>query len=233
MSEVTFTLKINKHIVIGLVIGLIVGSCATLLIGGVSFGKDKEAAVPSPAPTADAGGDKQPSVVQINLTNDDHIRGNKDAKVVLVEYSDFECPYCGRHHPTMKKIFEKYGDKIAWVYRHFPLSFHPQSTPAALASECASEQGKFWEYMDGLFSNQASLGDVYYNKLASDLGLDAKKFSDCYASQKYKDRVNKDYTQGQTDGVEGTPATFINGVLVSGAVPEAQLSSIIDQQLAK
>jgi len=105
--------------------------------------------------------------------------------------------------------------------------------PAALASECASEQGKFWEFHDALFENQAKLGDALYNQTAKDLGLDAKQFSECYTSEKYKDKVNADLSSGQTNGVGGTPATFVNGTLVSGAVPEVQLSSLIDQELAK
>lgn len=169
------------------------------------------------------------------LTDADHVRGNLDkAKVVLVEYSDYECPFCGRHHPTMQALADKYGDDVAWVYRHFPLtSIHPQAYPAALAAECANEQGKFWEYTDELVENQSSLNDTYYSKLAGDLGLNASKFSDCYESEKYKSVVDGDMATARAAGVTGTPATFVNGQLISGAVDQATFESLIDAELAK
>lgn len=167
-------------------------------------------------------------------TNEDHVRGDlKKAEVVIIEYSDFECPFCSRHHPTMLQVMEEYGDKVAWVYRHFPLSFHPQAEPAALASECAAEQGKFWEYADELFANQDSLAAGYYSTLAAELGLNQGKFDDCFESKKYQAEVDGDTSSGATAGVSGTPATFINGQMISGAVPFASLKTVIDAELAK
>lgn len=168
------------------------------------------------------------------VTNEDHVRGDlKKAKVVIVEYSDFECPFCGRHHPTMQQVMDEYGDDVAWVYRHFPLSFHPEANPAALASECAAEQGKFWEYADELFANQDSLAEGYYSQLAGELGLNQNKFDDCLESAKYQAVVDADTATGAAAGVNGTPATFINGQLISGAVPFASLKTVIDAELAK
>lgn len=165
------------------------------------------------------------------VTDADHIRGNPNAKVVMIEYSDFECPFCERHHPNMLQLEEEFGDDIAWVYRHYPLSFHPDAFPAAVASECANEQGKFWEYADGLFENQALLGDDYYPELAGELGLNVSQFETCLDSGKYDDFINGQQAAGTAAGVTGTPATFINGQLVSGAVPYASLQGIVEAAL--
>ena len=174
------------------------------------------------------------------VTSTDHIRGDKNAKVVVIEYSDFQCPYCSRHHPTMQKIADQYGNKIAWVYRHFPLSFHPNAQPVAVASECASEQGKFWEFADAMFAGQADnlesdedTANAFVTKTAQTLGLDLAKFASCLTSGKYDDLIDASETGGSSAGVTGTPATFINGQLVSGAVPLATLTKMIDAELAK
>lgn len=168
------------------------------------------------------------------VTDSDHVRGDlKKAKVVLVEYSDYECPFCSRHHPTMVDIAEKYGDDVAWVYRHFPLSFHPEAKPAALAAECADEQGKFWEYTDALFENQDKLGDDFYVEVANTLGLNESEFTDCLESEEYASVITADQASGRAAGVSGTPATFVNGQLVSGAVSAETLEQLIDAELAK
>lgn len=235
----TFSFTINRHLIVGLIVGLVLGSCLTM--GGAwvikafsSKDADKAVAVNNAAAQpADNNDANAPVRAEIVLTDQDHIRGDKNAPVVMVVYSDFQCPYCQRHDSTMQSIMQKYGNKVAWVYRHFPLSFHENAKPAALAAECAGEQGKFWEYSDGLFANQDQLGAVFFNKLAADLKLDASKFSSCYTSSKYNARVDADLAQGQTYGVEGTPATFVNGTLVSGAIPQVQLEQAIDQELQK
>lgn len=168
-------------------------------------------------------------------TADDHVRGDlKKAKVVLIEYSDFECPFCNRHHPTMKQIAEEYGDDVAWVYRHFPLtSIHPNAAPAANASECAAEQGEFWDYADALVDNYQTLNEAKYLEIAEDLGLNTNKFQDCLDSQKYASKVAEQAQGGIAAGATGTPATFINGVLVSGAVPVESMKTMIDELLAQ
>ncbi len=174
------------------------------------------------------------------VTSSDHIRGNKNAKVVMIEYSDFQCPYCERHHPTLQKIMDAYGDKIEWVYRHFPLSFHANAKPTAVASECASEQGKFWEFADAMFKGQtanlegdAATASAFVTKTATDLGLNMTKFASCLTSGKYDSLIDASEAGGAAAGVNGTPATFINGQMVSGAVPYATLTSMIDAALAK
>ena len=226
------------------VFGLVTGIALMAILGGginlPSFDSAGTARGSNDKVVADFGDDTgspvgaQPSAQLAPVTADEHIRGDiNKAKVVLVEYSDFECPFCERHHPTVQQALDEFGDDVAWVYRHFPLSFHPEARPSALASECAAEQGKFWEYGDELFANQSKLGDAYYEELAGDLGLDVGQFNDCYESEKYADIVDADQASGAAAGVSGTPATFVNGVLVSGAVPYATLQDAIEQALVQ
>lgn len=179
-------------------------------------------------------GPEQPSApVNITVSEDDHIRGPKNALITIVEYSDFQCPFCARFHPEMQKVVTTYGDKVRWVFRHFPLNqIHPEAQKASEASECAAEQGKFWEYADKLFENQTQLGTTVYEKLAKDLSLNTGKFSSCLSSGKYAEKVNNSLVEGSRYGVQGTPGSFINGQVVPGAVPFEQLKSIIDAQLA-
>lgn len=176
-----------------------------------------------------------PTVADIEIKDTDYIRGNKDAKVTLVEYSDFECPFCASVKPTIDQILDTYGDDVRLIYRHYPLSFHPQAQKAAEASECAAEQDKFWEMHDKLFEqNEAGTMSVAsFKTAAGELGLDQADFDDCLDSGKYAQKVKDDMTEGTSYGVQGTPATFVNGTLVSGAVPFAQFASVIDAALAE
>ncbi len=163
-----------------------------------------------------------------------HIRGNKNAKVKLVEYSDFQCPYCERHYPTIKQILAEYGDKVSFEYKHFPLNnIHPLAQPAAEASECASEQGKFWEYHDKIFENQRTLSQATLTQWAQDLGLNMTKFNSCVQAGTYRTKVQEQAAEGAGMDVEGTPATFVNGQLVSGALPYEAFKQLIDAELAK
>lgn len=140
-----------------------------------------------------------------------HTYGNKDAKVYLVEFSDFQCPACGSFYPVVKDITEKNKDELLFVYRHFPLTQHPQAMPAALASEAAAEQGKFWEMHDYLFENQDSLDEAMIIKGAEELGLDKDKFEKAFKDKKYEDVVTKDIADGNRFGVNSTPTFFLNG----------------------
>lgn len=168
-------------------------------------------------------------------SKEDHIRGNVNAKVTLLVYSDFECPFCGRFVPSLEQAAKEYGDKIRIVFRHFPLSFHQQAMPAALASECASEQGKFWEFHDEMFKNQTSLSDKLYKDTATKLGLNMTKFNDCVSSAKYNTKIQNQMSGGSAAGVGGTPHTIVSGpkgtTPVSGAQPFASLKAAIDSVL--
>ena len=199
-----------------------------LALGGVlrEQAVAREPTAPAPTPEAPAG------KVEIKVNNTDHILGSSKAKVTIVEFSDFQCPFCERFFPSLKRALSEYKDTVRLVYRHFPLdSIHPEARPAALASECAAEQGKFWEYHDKLFANQAKLGAAYYPQLAAELKLNTNKFNDCLNSKKYESKVDADYQSGIDAGARGTPHSVVNGVVVSGAVPYEQLKSIIDQAL--
>ena len=209
------------------------GDCSIESLGSSDSVKSAAAAAPTaaaeavPAPTATG----VPAVTQA-----DHIRGNEDAPITIIEYSDFECPFCSRFHPTMQQVMEEYDGKVRWIYRHFPLSFHPQALPAANAAECAAEQDKFWEYADELFANQASLGDDFYAKLAGDLGLNVSKWQECYDSDKYQDVIQAQAQTGASAGVSGTPGSFVidqdgNAIPIKGALPFSSVVAAIDSVL--
>jgi len=216
--------------VVGLVLILV------LLLNGVAIGAKAGtptvAAPTTPPPTADAGDTQLPPAGPVpEVDGDDHVRGNPNAKVTLIEYSDFECPYCLRHVDTMEQILAAYPNDVRLIYRHYPLSFHPQAQKAAEASECAGEQGKFWEMHDAIFAaNEAGLMSVQkWKDTAASLGLNTSQFNDCLDTGKMAGRVNTDLSEGTVAGVGGTPGTFVNGSLVEGAVPYATFDSIVKQ----
>jgi len=158
--------------------------------------------------------------------------GGKDAPVTIVEFSDFQCPYCGRAEPTLKQVREKYGDKIRLVYMDFPLGIHDHAIDAASAGRCAGEQGKFWPFHDLMFSDQTKLKPDDLKADAKKLGLDTAKFDECLDKGKYKAAIESDMAQGHDLGVDGTPAFFINGRPMTGAQPFEKFQTTIDEELA-
>lgn len=161
------------------------------------------------------------------------LRGNPNAPVTIVEFSDYECPYCHQAEATVKQVLAKYGEKVNLSYRDFPLTaIHAQAEIAAEASRCALEQGKFWEYHDQLFGASKLDKDALL-EYARNLKLDDKQFGSCLASEKYKADVAKDEQEGRTAGVNGTPGFFINGVSLSGAQPPDAFSRLIDDELGR
>jgi len=160
-------------------------------------------------------------------------RGRPDAPVRIVEFSDFQCPYCLRAHSTVIQILSTYGDRVHFVYRHFPVPGHPNARPAAEAAACANDQGKFWPYHDRLFANPTRLTDADLKRHAAEVGLDAAKFDACFDSHKFKSVVDTDIREANELGVTGTPAFFINGRLLSGAQPFEAFSKIIDEELER
>jgi protein-disulfide isomerase len=161
-------------------------------------------------------------------------RGPVDAPVTLIEFSDFQCPFCSRVIPTLKRIEEAYGDKVRLVFRQFPLHrLHPDAQKAAEASLCANDQEKFWEMHDAMFADQGGLAVDKLKEKAANLGLDVEAFSECLDSDQYADRVNADLQAGSAVGVTGTPAIFINGRFLSGAQPYEEIAKVIDDELSR
>ncbi|MBI3032942.1 DsbA family protein [Candidatus Woesearchaeota archaeon] len=166
----------------------------------------------------------------------DHVKGKADAKITMIEWSDFQCPFCGKFYsetlPELQKQFIDTG-QVKLVYKHFPLSFHENAQKAAEASECASEQNKekFWAMHDKIFENQGALTLVDLKKYAADLKLDSKKFDECLDTGKYADRVKADMEVGAKVGVSGTPGFLINGIIISGAQPLAAFEELFKAEL--
>ncbi len=160
-------------------------------------------------------------------------KGPANAPVTIVEFSDFECPFCSRVVPTIKKIEETYGDKVRIAFRQFPLAMHPNAKKAAEAALCANDQGTFWEMHDALFANQKELQVGQLKTRAGQLGLDQGKFDQCLDTAKFATKVDEDLAAGTAVGVTGTPAMFVNGRLVSGAVPFEELAKVIDDELSR
>jgi protein-disulfide isomerase len=159
--------------------------------------------------------------------------GPKDAEVTIVEYSDFECPYCAKAASTMAELKKKYGNKVRFVFKHFPLRFHPNAKPASLAAECAQDQNKFWAFHDKLFENQDSLSKDTYMTIAKNLKLDMDKFKTCFEEEKHMDKVEADLAEVESKNlpVSSTPTFFVNGIKLAGAQPAAQFIEYIDQEL--
>src|SRR6266404_3389722 len=161
------------------------------------------------------------------------LRGNPKAPVMIVEFSDYQCPYCHSVEPTVKELLTKYGDKVSLSYRDFPLTaIHSQAMISAEASRCALEQGKFWEYHDQLFAASKLEKDDLIG-YARNLKLDDKQFESCLTSEKYKADIEKDEQAGRKAGVNGTPGFFINGVALSGAQGLDAFARVIDDELAR
>ncbi|MBF0260201.1 MAG: DsbA family protein [Magnetococcales bacterium] len=162
---------------------------------------------------------------------EDLSRGDAKAPVTIIEFSDFECPYCRRAQATLKKVTEAYGDKVRMVFRHYPLPFHAKAPKASEAAQCAADQGKFWPMHDVLFEDKAGLDPADLKKTAKTIGLDMAAFDKCFDSGKHGARITADLTDGKKLGVTGTPTFFINGVRVVGAQPFEKFKSVIDDEL--
>ncbi|MFH1972062.1 MAG: thioredoxin domain-containing protein [archaeon] len=172
----------------------------------------------------------EPTIVEVS-EDDDAWTGGKNADVVIVEFSDFQCPYCARGAEVVAELLEEYGNDIKVVYRDFPLSFHENAHIAAEAAECAAEQDKFWEFHDLLFANQGALDITSLKGYAAELGLDTESFNECLDSGEMSAEVDADLEDGIAAGVRGTPAFFVNGQLISGAQPIENFKAVIDPLL--
>lgn len=160
-------------------------------------------------------------------------KGGKGAKIKVVEFADFQCPYCTRAADITRELAAKYGDKVEFSYRHFPLrSIHPQAQRASEIAQCAGEQGKFWEVHDALYANQSALDEPSAIEHATKAGVDAAKLTECLASGRAAAQVDEDLKKGESLGVQGTPSFFINGRQFEGNPTAPGLSAAIDEALA-
>ena len=176
----------------------------------------------------------KPEAPHINVTYapDDPVKGNAKAPVTIVEFTDFQCPFCKRSQDTLHQVEQTYPTQVKLVARQYPLPFHDRAKPSAEAAMCAKEQGKYWEYRDKLFAKQ-ELQDADLQRYAQELGLNEKKFSKCLATHRYLPRIESDIAEGQKFGVTGTPAFFVNGEMINGAQPFSNFQQAIDTALAK
>jgi protein-disulfide isomerase len=160
-------------------------------------------------------------------------RGNQNAAVTIVEWSDFQCPFCNRVSPTLAQIRQEYGERVRFAFKHMPLSIHPQAAGAHAASEAAHRQDKFWEMHDLIFENQRDLSVETLEGYASKLGLDMDQYRRDIEAKDVAKRISEDMAQAQKLGVTGTPSFFINGKYLSGAQPFANFKRVIDEALEK
>ncbi|HMO02481.1 MAG TPA: thioredoxin domain-containing protein [Oligoflexia bacterium] len=160
-------------------------------------------------------------------------KGPSNAKITIVEFSDFQCPYCSRGKNVMEEVLKAYPQDVRLVFKNLPLPFHDQARPAARAALAAGKQGKFWEMHDALFDNQGSLQESWYVEKAKALGLDVEKFKKDMASTEIEEQIKTDETLARNLGIQGTPGFFVNGVAVKGAYPFDHFKMIIDRWLQK
>jgi protein-disulfide isomerase len=174
-----------------------------------------------------------PELPRIEVEAKGPARGPGGAPVTIVEFSDFQCPFCGREAPVIERLMKEYDGKVRLVFRHFPLDFHPFAAKAAEAAACAADQGKFWEMHDQMFTNQQKLAVEDLKGYAKSIGVDSAKFDKCLDSGEKKALVDEDQKAGSQAGVNGTPAFFVNGIFINGAVPYEQIKQAVDRELKR
>ena len=209
-----------------------------VLLGFFLLRGGNEPAAPTGGGTVPTGNTKPPStnIDMEKLADDDPFLGDADAPVTIVEFSDYECPFCARFYSqTLSQIKSNYIEtgKVKFVYRDFPLGFHQQAVPAALAANCAGEQGKYFEYHDKLFLGGGAAGktDADYKTWAEELGLNVAEWETCLSDPAQAAEIQKDFRDGSAAGITGTPGFIINGQLISGAQPFSVFKQIIDAAL--
>jgi protein-disulfide isomerase len=174
----------------------------------------------------------QPPVIQVSH-DPTRVRGNANAPVTIIEFADFQCPFCNKIEPALNEVLAKYQGKIRLSYRDFPLSqIHPSAKIAAEASRCALAEGKYWQMHDAMFADQSKLDEAALIKTAAGLGMERNSFESCLKSGKYEAAVQQDFQAGSEAGVNATPTFFINGEFLSGVQSEADFAQVIERQLA-
>jgi protein-disulfide isomerase len=164
---------------------------------------------------------------------DDPVSGPASARIEIIEFSDFQCPFCRRVMPVLKQLTAKYPTEVKLVWKDFPLPSHADAIPAAEAAQCARDQGKFWEYHDKLFENQDAMTAANLKQWAGEVGMDAAKFNACFDNATHRERVQGDIDEGNRSGVSSTPTIFINGRLLVGSLPIEAYEEVIREELAR
>jgi len=225
----------KPNVIVALLVGLVLGA-----VGGRAITGGSTAAPAANKPTAAAAANApRPNARQVDPTvfkvpiDGSPTKGNADALVTLVEFSDYQCPFCSRADATVKQLQKDYGSKLRVVMKQNPLSFHPRAKPAALAAMAAGEQGKYWEYHEKLFANTKALEDADLEKYASELGLNVARWKADMGKPEFSAIIDRDQALAGKLGANGTPAFFINGRFLSGAQPIDNFKSLIDEELAK
>ena len=175
----------------------------------------------------------EPPRYTVETSAADPVRGNPSAPVTIVEFSDYQCPFCARVNPTLDRIRQTYGDRVKIVFKDFPLPNHPQAPKASEAARCAGEQNKYWEMHDAMFANQRALEVPALKQTARTIGLDGTAFDQCLDSGKWMPAVQAGMALGEKMGVNSTPTLYINGRAIIGAMPFENFKQIIDEELAK
>ena len=188
---------------------------------------------PAPSQAAARPGAPDPNRRYAVNTQGSPAKGNERAKLAVVEFSDFQCPYCRRVTPTLEQIQREYGDQVRIVFKHMPLPMHTKAPAAHVAAEAAHRQGKFWQMHDLIFGDQDAMSPEKYKDYAKQLGLDLARFERDVASAEVKARIQADAEEAQRLGVSGTPAFFVNGRFLNGAQPYEAFKQLIDQELGR
>ena len=236
--EETVTFKLSHFYSVLVVLAFAVG----ILVGYVAWGRDVPVTAAAPAAAAQPSG---PVVEAPQPTQSPYTRyeiptegypslGPDDAKIVIVEFSDFQCPYCRRfHEDTYQALLNAYPGQIRFVYRNLPLppTMHPDAMSAAVASLCANDQNAYWDYHEKLFSSE-TLGEETYIQYATDLGLNVEEFTTCLSSGEHDEFIQRDMDFSSNLGVQSTPTFFVNGLAIVGAQPLASFQQMIDKELA-
>jgi protein-disulfide isomerase len=245
-GEMTITLRrihlyaivMPSIFIVGIALGFLVRGWAPLLSGSESRAvQETTSANASNASEASnpVSPEGTPQVVRYDVpVDDDPFLGSEDAEITIIEFSDYECPYCRSWHAEVySKLLDTYGDQVRFVYRDFPLeSIHVNAKPAAEAANCANEQGKFWDYHDKLFSMELGLSPEAYQEYATQLELDTDQFQECIDSGRYKEEIQADFDFAANLGVRSTPTFFVNGIAVVGAQPFEVFQQVIEKELA-
>jgi len=229
------SLRNTTRLTVATIISAVLLTSLTALAGpestNVKLAQDDWVQLPSSGGSSDSEPSTRSTSQESQPAADHPQRGGDNAAVTIVEYSDYQCPYCRAVEASLRQVMKKYGDQVRLVYMDFPLAFHQHAMEAAMAARCADEQGQFWTYHDALIENPSALSTPGLKSTAEQLGLDSLTFDRCLDGRKYESSVIADRTQGERIGAHGTPYFIVGNRSMSGAQPASAFQSAIDEQL--